>query len=138
MSVKLTDCIGPAFYDMHKDIKEGKHTYYNLTGGRGSLKSSDISIEIVLGITQDPLANAVCYRKVGDTLATSVYEQICWAIDKLDMTEQWKCTVSPMRCLYKPTGQVILFKGLDKAGKSKSIKLRKGYLKYLWLKFLTI
>lgn len=136
MSVRLTDCIGPAFYDMHKDIKEGKHTYYNLTGGRGSLKSSDISIEIVLGITQDPLANAVCYRKVGDTLATSVYEQICWAIDKLDMTEQWKCTVSPMRCLYKPTGQVILFKGLDKAGKSKSIKLRKGYLKYLWFEEL--
>lgn len=136
MSVRLTNCIGPAFYDMHKDIKQGKHTYYNLTGGRGSLKSSDISIEIVLGITQDPLANAVCYRKVGDTLATSVYEQICWAIDKLDMTEQWKCTTSPMKCTYKPTGQVILFKGLDKAGKSKSIKLRKGYLKYLWFEEL--
>lgn len=134
--VRLTDCIGPAFFELHNDIKANKHTYYNLTGGRGSLKSSLVSIEIVMGIMKDEMANAVCYRKVGDTLATSVYEQICWAIDKLGVSDKWKCTVSPMRCIYKPTGQIILFKGLDKAGKSKSIKVRRGYIKYLWFEEL--
>ena len=48
--VRLTDCIGPAFYDMHYDIEAGKHTYYDLIGGRGSLKSSDISIELILNM----------------------------------------------------------------------------------------
>lgn len=130
--VSLTDCIGPAFYDMHESIQKEEKTYYNLTGGRGSLKSSDISIEIVLGVMKDPNANAICYRKVRDTLATSVFDQICWAIDKLGVEGDWHCTVSPLRCTYKPTGQVILFKGLDKAKKSKSIKVRNGYIKFLW------
>ena len=33
--IKLTDLIAPAFYKVHKDIKEGRHEYYNLYGGRG-------------------------------------------------------------------------------------------------------
>jgi PBSX family phage terminase large subunit len=136
MCVKLSDCLGPAFYDMHYDIEDNLHTYYNLIGGRGSLKSSVISLEIVLGIMQDPKANAVCYRKVADTLSTSVYDQICWAIDKLGVTEKWHCTSSPLRCTYRETGQVIIFKGLDKAAKSKSIKVRYGYIKYLWFEEL--
>lgn len=134
--IKLTDVIGPAFYGMHWDIVNNKHTYYDLAGGRGSLKSSVIAVEIVLGIVNDPLANGIVFRKVGDTIADSVYEQICWAIDKLGMKEQWHCTTSPFRCMYTPTGQKILFKGLDKAKKSKSAKVSKGYFKYLWFEEL--
>ena len=132
--VNLTDCIGPAFYDMHYDIEEGRHTYYDLTGGRGSLKSSDISLEIILNMIkpENKMKHAVIYRKVADTIETSVYSQILWAIDKLEMNQDWICTKSPMRCTYKPTGQMIIFKGLDKAAKSKSIKVPFGYIAYLW------
>ena len=132
--VNLTDCIGPAFYDMHYDIEEGGHTYYDLTGGRGSLKSSDISLEIILNMIkpENKMKHAVVYRKVADTIETSVYSQILWAIDKLEMNQDWICTKSPMRCTYKPTGQMIIFKGLDKAEKSKSIKVPFGYIAYLW------
>lgn len=132
INVKLTDCIGPAFYDTHWDIIDGLHTYYNLKGGRGSLKSSFVSIEIVLGIMQNMNTHAVCYRKVADTLSTSVYNQILWAIEKLNVQDYWHCTVSPMQCVYKPTGQKIMFRGLDKAAKSKSIKVPFGYIAYLW------
>ena len=38
--IKLTDVIAPAFYGVHWDIIDGKHTYYDLSGGRGSTKSS--------------------------------------------------------------------------------------------------
>ena len=130
--IDLKDIIGPAFYDMHCDIRENKHTYYNLAGGRGSLKSSTISVEIVLGMMSDENANAVIYRKVKDTLATSVYEQIIWAIDVLGVSNDWHCTKSPLMCMYKPSGTKILFKGLDKAKRSKSMKFAKGYAKYLW------
>ena len=80
---KLTDVIAPAFYTVHWDIIEGKHTYYDLFGGRGSTKSSFIGTEIVLGIMSDPLANAIIYRKVGNTIGNSVYEQILWSIEAL-------------------------------------------------------
>lgn len=134
---RLTDCIAPVYYDMHYDLLDNKHTYYTIGGGRGSLKSSVVSLEIVLGITQDKNANAVCYRKVADTIESSVYEQILWAIDKLGLTDKFHCTKSPYRCTYITTGQQILFKGLDKAKKSKSIKVARGYIKYLWFNIQT-
>ena len=71
----LTKCIGSAFYNVHNDIKQGKHTYYDLTGGRGSLKSSFVSVEIVHNMMKPDNKNkhTVIYRKVADTLETSVY-----------------------------------------------------------------
>lgn len=52
-TIQLTDIIAPSFYSVHWDILDGKHTYYDLYGGRGSTKSSFISVEIVLGMIQD-------------------------------------------------------------------------------------
>ena len=132
-AIQLTDIIAPAFYHVHWDILDGKHTYYDLYGGRGSTKSSFISVEIVLGMVEDPQANAVVFRKYGVTLRESVFEQIQWAIDELGMTDYWTSSVSPMQYVYKPTGQKIIFRGLDKAKKTKSIKTSRGYFKYLWL-----
>lgn len=130
----LSKCIGKAFYGVHKDIQAGKHTYYDLTGGRGSLKSSCVSVEIIYNMMKKENKNkhAVVYRKVGDTLETSVFSQIEWAIDILGVSRLWKLTKSPMRAEYLPTGQKIIFKGLDKAAKSKSIKVPFGYIGYLW------
>ena len=134
--VRLTDVIAPAFYPIHKDIQQNGHTYYDLFGGRGSTKSSFVSVEIILGMMQDPLANAAVFRKYGVTLRESVYEQIQWAIDALEVTDLWEAKVSPLSFVYKPTGQKIIFRGLDKAKKTKSIKVSKGYFKYLWFEEL--
>jgi len=134
--VNLTDLIAPSFYGVHWDIVDGNHTYYDLYGGRGSTKSSFVGLEIVLGMMQDPNANAIVYRKVGNTIGDSVFEQILWAIDALEVNHLWRCKTSPYRCVYKPTGQRIMFKGLDKAKKSKSAKVSKGYFKYLWFEEL--
>ena len=139
-TVNLTDIIAPAFYPVHWDILDGKHTYYDLYGGRGSTKSSFISVEIVLGMMQDAkdgvVSNAVVFRKVGNTLRESVFEQIAWAIDALGANDLWASSVSPMQYAYKPTGQKIIFRGLDKAKKTKSIKTSRGYFKYLWFEEL--
>ena len=128
--------IAPAFYPVHRDILKGGHTYYDLYGGRGGLKSSFISLEIVLGMMKDPLSNAVIFRKYGVTLRESVFEQMLWAIDELGVSHLWESNVSPMQCIYRPTGQKIIFRGLDKAKKTKSIKVSHGYFKYLWFEEL--
>lgn len=134
--VHLSDLIAPAFYPIYWDVKEQKHTYYDLYGGRGSTKSSFIGTMIPLGIMEDPNANAVIFRKVGNTIGTSVYEQILWSLNELGVMDEWKCTTSPYKMTYRKTGQVILFRGLDKAKKMKSIKVAHGYLKYLWFEEL--
>ena len=114
-AIQLTDIIAPAFYPVHWDILDGKHTYYDLYGGRGSTKSSFISVEIVLGMMQDKNANAVVFHKYSVMLRDSVYNQVQWAIDALGATDYWKGSVSPMQFVYIPTGQKIIFRGLDKA-----------------------
>jgi PBSX family phage terminase large subunit len=130
--VKLSCLIAQSFYDIHKDIKQGLHTHYWLDGGRGSTKSSFVSIEIVKGIMEDPEANAVALRKVKDTLKDSVYEQLCWSIEVLGVSDYWEIPESKLVLTYKPTGQQIKFRGADKPKKIKSIKFRHGYCKYIW------
>lgn len=126
--IKLTDLIAPAFYKVHKDIKEGRHEYYNLYGGRGSGKSSFVSVELPLGMMQNPEANAAVFHKFSAMLRDSVYNQIQWGIDALGVSDYWRGNVNPMQFTYLPTGQKIIFRGLDKAQKTKSIKAATGFL----------
>lgn len=131
-TVKLSDLIAPSFYDLHWDVKEHKHTHYKLYGGRGSTKSSFISEEVVKGMMEDPGANAIAMRKVGRFLEESVFEQLLWAIEKLGVSDQWKVRYSPLGLTYKPFGNRIIFRGADDPQKIKSVKLKKGYFKFIW------
>ncbi|MBP3279659.1 MAG: phage terminase large subunit, partial [Butyrivibrio sp.] len=103
MEIRLSNLIAPQFYDIHWDIIEGKHTHYKLYGGRGSTKSSFISLEIIMGMMEDPEANAACFRRIGNTLQESVFEQLMWAIDALGVAHLWKANLSPLRITYIPT-----------------------------------
>lgn len=131
-NVRLSECIAPSFYGLHQAVKSEQYTRYWLKGGRGSTKSSFVSLEIILGMMQHPEANAVCIRKVGLYLKDSVYEQLVWAIDKLGVTPYWQTKLSPLEMIYLPTGQRIIFRGADKPRKLKSTKVSKGYIRYIW------
>ena len=133
-AIDIRPHVAPVYYPMLDDIAAGEHTIYNLPGGRGSAKSSAISLQIVDGVAKDETGqtNAIVFRAVGETLLDSVYAQICWAIDQLGMSDMWNCTTKPMRCVYAPTGAMIMFRGLDKPEKLKSIKPRQGRFKYIW------
>jgi phage terminase, large subunit, PBSX family len=135
--IRLSTLEGAAFHPLHRALKEEKYDEYWLMGGRGSGKSSFISLEIVLGMLRDKNANAIVYRKVAAQMRTSVYAQMRWAISKLGMESLFKFYKSPLQIECVPTGQKILFRGADDPGKSKSIKPEKGYFKYLWFEELT-
>lgn len=128
----LKKLIAPSFYNTHNALKQDKYVHFWHKGGRGSTKSSYISIEIVLGIMQDHKANALALRKVGAYLRDSVYEQLCWAIEALGVEKFWHSNISPLQLTYVPTGQKILFRGADDPSKIKSTKVSKGYIKYIW------
>ena len=124
----LSEKIGPAFYDIAHDIFHHGHTHYDFSGGRGSLKSSTVSIIVPLLLVSNPGTHALVLRKVANTIRDSVYAQYIWAIGELGMAAYWEAKVSPMELIYKPTGQKIMFRGADDPMKIKSIKVPFGYI----------
>ena len=124
----LSEKIGPAFYDIAHDIFHHSHTHYDFSGGRGSLKSSTVSIIVPLLLVGNPGTHALVLRKVANTIRDSVYAQYIWAIGELGMAAYWEAKVSPMELIYKPTGQKIMFRGADDPMKIKSIKVPFGYI----------
>ncbi|WP_082605254.1 PBSX family phage terminase large subunit [Apilactobacillus ozensis] len=126
----LDTMIAPSFYGLHNMIKAKKYSNFWLKGGRGSTKSSFVSIEIILGIMKDEQANALVLRKVASTLRDSVFDQYIWAIDKLGVSNWWHASYSPLELTYIKTGQKIRFKGADNPRKIKSQKFRTGYIKF--------
>ncbi|MGE4276601.1 MAG: PBSX family phage terminase large subunit [Lawsonibacter sp.] len=134
--IRLSNLVAPAFYEVHADIKSGGHTHFWLPGGRGSGKSSFVSIEIPLGMMRDAergrLTHGVVLRRYAVTLRESVYAQLLWGIHALGVGRLWQANVAPMALTYLPTGQKILFRGADDPMKVKSIKVDRGYIKYGW------
>lgn len=128
--------IAPVFGPVLFDIKNKEHTEYVFPGGRGGTKSSFISLAIIdLLMTHDDI-HAVVGRQVADTLRTSVYQQVVWAISALGLEDEFHCTVSPLEITRVSTGQKIYFRGADDPGKIKSIKVPFGYIGILWLEEL--
>lgn len=134
-AIDVRQHIAPVYLPLHEDIQAQQHQYYNLPGGRGSGKSSFCALEIVSGVMRDQTgeSNAIVFRRTANTMRESVFSQIAWAIDALDVNDLWRGSVSPMCWTYKPTGAQILFRGLDDSSKLKSIKPRRGYFRFVWL-----
>lgn len=130
--VRLADNIAEPFDEVHWAIKDRDYSEFWLKGGRGSTKSSFAALEIILGIMKDPDANGFVCRKVGDTIRNSVLETLLWAIEKLEVGHLFDHTRSPAEITYLSTGQKIIMKGLDDPLKIKSIKIKRGYFKFLW------
>ena len=125
------------FDDVFQDIMSHNHTNYIFPGGRGSTKSSFVGgIDVPLLLIANPNCHACCFRKIGNTLKTSVYAQVEWGINELGLHDYFIFHSNPLEMIYRPTGQKILFLGLDDAGKVKSIKLPFGYVGIVWVEEL--
>lgn len=76
----LDKIIAPSFYNPFWNMYEEKYTHYWFKGGRGSTKSSFISVSIILKMMDDAangiLSNALVVRRVKDYLRGSVFEQM--------------------------------------------------------------
>lgn len=136
-TIKIKDCIGPVYDDVLDDVLNHKHSRYVFPGGRGSLKSSFVGVAIPLLITIYPETNAVCFRKIANTIQTSIFPQIVWGIYQLGLDDYFKIPKSYSTPIeYIPTGQKIYFMGLDDPDKVKSIKVTVGYLAINWFEEL--
>ena len=134
--IRLSARFSTAFDAVHEDIRAARHTHYWLKGGRGSTKSSFISLELLLCLMRDAErgldTHAIALRRYSVTLRESVFAQLLWAVGALGVQTLWEPTLSPLKLTYLPGGQSILFRGLDDATKLKSVKAERGYIKYAW------
>ena len=107
--------------------------YKAVKGSRASKKSSTQSLKVITEIIENPNINWLVVRKVERTLRDSCYAQLKWAIHRLKVDNFFKCSTSPLEITYKPTGQKILFRGLDDPLKVTSITVEVGSLCRLWI-----
>lgn len=127
--VSMKELIFPAYR------KAWKSRIQNLVigGSKGSGKSKFAALRVIRDVMDNPgVTNALVIRKVFGTCRDSVYTDLLWAIDQLMVRELWSYTVSPMQMVYKPTGQKILFRGLDDPLKLASIMVEVGLITTVW------
>lgn len=136
MAVSDTEVFLPSFFGLWGDVQAHGHLNYWLRGGRGSTKSSFVSLAIVLLVMQHRWANAVVVRKVANTLRDSVFQQMQWAVEVLGVSRFWRISKAPLEMTFEPTGQRILFRGADDPVKLKGTKFLSGYCAVLWFEEL--
>lgn len=123
-TISIKETIGGGYGDFWHCRKR----YRVCKGSRGSKKSKTAAINRIVRIVNYPAANILCVRRYSNTLRDSMFADCKWAISKLGLDAYFNCTVSPMEITYKPTGQKILFRGLDDGLKITSITVPHGVL----------
>ena len=107
--------------------------YRVVKGGKASKKSSTTALWYIYHLMKYPEANLLVVRNVHRTHADSTYAQLRWAIRRLGVEHLWRAGREPLELCYNPTGQRILFRGLDNVEKLASTTVERGYLCWVWL-----
>lgn len=106
--------------------------YRVLMGSRGSKKSMTTAYWYILHMMEMPLANLLVVRMVADTNRDSTYATLLKVIHLLGVQDHWAWSKAPLEITYRPTGQKIIFRGLDDPYKLSSIDVPKGVLCWAW------
>ena len=127
--IKLSDIVGKGY----ADFWQASQRYRVVKGSRASKKSTTAALWYIINMMAQPQANLLVVRRYGRTLKDSCFAQLRWAIDRLNIGQFWKATTNPLELTYTPTGQKILFRGLDDGLKVTSITVAKGFLCWVWI-----
>ena len=128
MKINLKDKIGRGY----ATFWNFKGRYRVCKGGRGSKKSTTTAQWIIYNMMKMPLANTLVVRQTFNTHLDSTWVQLKWATQQLGVAHLWTFSKSPLKATYNPTGQVILFRGLDDPMSITSITVPVGYLCWCW------
>ena len=127
--IRLPDLVGKGY----KDFWNFKGRYRVCKGSRASKKSKTAALFFIYSMMKYPGANLLVIRKVYRTLKDSCFTDLKWAINILGVQDYWSVKESPLEIIYIPTGQKILFRGLDDPLKVTSITVETGNLCWAWI-----
>ena len=131
--MSLPEIIGKGY----KTFWNSRHRYRVLKGGRGSKKSTTASFWFPYNMMKywhqyGLKPHTLVIRRYYNTHKDSTYAQLKWAINHLGVAHLWKATKSPLELTYIPSGQKIMFRGLDDPQSITSITVEDGYLCWTW------
>lgn len=123
-----------------KIVGKGYKSYWNFRGryaackgSRASKKSKTTALRIIYNMMKYDKSNTLVVRKTYRTLKDSCFTDLKWATRRLEVEHLWEFKYSPLEATYLPTGQKILFRGLDDPLKITSITVDYGFLCWVWL-----
>ena len=133
--MKLSSQIAPSFIHTFKSHKT--HQIYK--GGRGSTKTSMISLKIVYNCLNENNCSVVVLRKHQNQLRKSVYKEIKRACARLGLVENvhYTSTVSPMEIKFIQNGNTIYFAGGDDFETVKGTIDENKLIKIVWFEETT-
>lgn len=126
--IRLSEVVGGGY----NKFWNYKGRYRAVKGGRASKKSVTMSLWVPFNMMKYPGSNTLVIRRYFNTHKDSTYTQLKWAINRLGVSHKWKATLSPLEITYIPTGQKILFRGLDDPQSITSITVENGHLTWVW------
>ena len=129
LRIRLPDMVGKGYGSFWRF----RGRYRVVKGSRASKKSKTTALWIIYHMMKYKDSNTLVVRKVFRTLKDSCYSDLKWAIHRLNVDHLWNCKESPLELTYTPTGQKILFRGLDDPLKVTSITVDAGALCWMWI-----
>lgn len=117
----------------YKKFWNFKGRYNVIKGSRASKKSKTTALRWIYLMMKYDKSNLLVIRKTYRTLKDSCWTDLKWATRRLEVENLWSFKESPLEATYLPTGQKILFRGLDDPLKVTSITVDYGYLCWAWL-----
>lgn len=126
--LSITKTIGSGY----NEFWHNKNFYRVVKGSRGSKKSKTTALNFIYRLMEYEWANLLVVRRFSNTNKQSTYTDLRWATNQLGVTHLFKFNDSLPEITYKPTGQKILFRGLDDPLKITSITVENGILCWAW------
>lgn len=132
--IKLSEVVGGSY----NAFWHCKKRYRIVKGSRGSKKSCTTALWYIYNMmyyyhTYGLLPNVLVIRRYYNTHKDSTRAQLIWAINRLGVEHLWKMPKSENTLIYKPSGQKIIFRGMDDPQSITSITVEKGYLCWIWI-----
>lgn len=123
-AIRIEKEVNPHFENFLFDWKQ---KFQVLVGGYGSSKSYHVALKIILKLLQEK-RTALVVREVYDTHRDSTFSLFEEIIEDMGLADKIRCVSSPMQIRF-PNGSKIIFKGMDKPAKLKSI----NNISLIWL-----
>lgn len=123
--MQVTKAVNPRFEDFIWDWDYGE---YLLVGGYGSSKSYHIALKIILKCLEEK-RKVLVVREVYETIRESCFDLFIEILEDMNLLDpnsnrrksnKVRYKTSPMQLIF-PNGSKVIFKGMDKPGKLKSI-----------------
>lgn len=128
-TIRLPEIVGRGY----KSYWNFRGRYAACKGSRASKKSKTTALRIIYNMMKYDKSNTLVVRKTYRTLKDSCFTDLKWATRRLEVEHLWEFKYSPLEATYLPTGQKILFRGLDDPLKITSITVDYGFLCWVWL-----